>query len=197
MSQRNFIVCIIALALMHASMLGAAEPPELKYNQTIGKIKLAVPEDPRIRDYLGLKVKTGQFGIGQIRPGLLIIQIFNMYCPHCQHYAPRVNEFYKLIQTDSRLKDRVMLIGIGVGNSPFEVDIYRKKFSVMFPLFDDKGYAVYNTLQDVLTPHFIGLILDGKGTYRMFYSKNGGFDDPAAFLNEMLKLSALFPGGIQ
>lgn len=88
-----------------------------------------------------------------------------------------------------------MFIGIAVGNSPFEVDIYRKKFSVGFPLFDDKGYAVYNTLQDVLTPHFIGLNLDGKGGYRMVYSKNGGFDDPAAFLKEMVRLSALFPVG--
>jgi len=196
MSQRSFIICITVLALMYAGMLEAAEP-ELKYNQVIGKIKLAIPDDTGIRDYLGLKVKTGQFGIAQIRPGILIIQIFNMYCPHCQHYAPTVNEFYKLIQTDPRLKQRVMLIGIGVGNSPFEVDIYRKKFSVMFPLFDDKGYAVYNTLQDVLTPHFIGMTLDGKGGYRMFYSKNGGFDDPAAFLKEMIRLSGMFPGGVR
>lgn len=196
MSLRSLIVCITMLALMQAVMLQAVES-ELQYNQAIGKIKLTVPEDPRIRDYLGLKAKTGQFGIAQIKPGLLIIEIFNMYCPHCQHYAPTVNEFYKLIQTDPRLKQRVMLIGIGVGNSPFEVDIYRKKYSVGFPLFDDKGYAVYNTLQDVLTPHFIGLTLDGRGGYRMVYSKNGGFDDPAAFLKEMLRLSGLFPGGVR
>jgi len=196
MPLKSFIVCITVLVLMQAVIVQAAES-DLQYNQAIGKIKLAVPEDPKIRAYLGLKAKTGQFGIAQIRPGFLIIQIFNMYCPHCQHYAPTVNEFYKLIQTDPRLKDRIMMIGIGVGNSPFEVDIYRKKFSVLFPLFDDKGYAVYNTLQDVLTPHFIGLTLDGRGGYRMVYSKNGGFDDPAAFLKEMLRLSGLFPGGVR
>jgi len=194
MSLKRYIVCIAVLVLTHSVMVQAAES-DLQYNQSIGKIKLAVPEDPTIRDYLGLKAKTGQFGIAQIRPGLLVIQIFNMYCPHCQHYAPTVNEFFRLIQTDPRLKNRVMMIGIGVGNSPFEVDIYRKKYSVMFPLFDDKGYAVYNTLQDVLTPHFIGLNLDGKGGYRMVYSRNGGFDDPAAFLKEMLRLSGMVPGG--
>jgi len=196
MTKRIFIVGITVLVVLQAAMLPAAET-ELPYNQAIGKIKLTVPEDPRIREYLGLKAKTGQFGITQIRQGFLIIQIFNMYCPHCQHYAPKVNEFYTLIQNNPRLKGRFMFIGIAVGNSPFEVDIYRKKYSVGFPLFDDKGYAVYNTLQEVLTPHFIGLTLDGKGGYRMVYSKNGGFDDPAAFLNEMVRLSALFPGGMK
>ena len=196
MTKRIFIVGITVLVVLQAAMLPAAET-ELPYNQAIGKIKLTVPEDPRIREYLGLKAKTGQFGITQIRQGFLIIQIFNMYCPHCQHYAPKVNEFYTLIQNNPRLKGRFMFIGIAVGNSPFEVDIYRKKFSVGFPLFDDKGYAVYNTLQDVLTPHFIGLTLDGKGGYRMVYSASGGFDDPAAFLNDMVRLSGLFPGGVR
>ena len=194
MALKNCFVFCVALVLVLAPMLQAAES-DLRYNQAIGKITLTVPDDPKIRDYLGLKAKTGQFGIAQIRPGFLIIQIFNMYCPHCQHYAPVVNELYKRIQSNPRFKDRIMMIGIGVGNSPIEVDIYRKKFSVMFPLFDDKGYAVYNTLQDVLTPHFIGLNLDGRGGYRMVYSRNGGFDDPAAFLNEMVGLSGLFPGG--
>jgi len=194
MTKRISIVVITVLGVLQAGML-TATASELPYNQAIGKIRLTVPDDPKIREYLGLKARTGQFGIDQIRPGFLIIQIFNMYCPHCQHYAPSVNELFRLIQTDPRLKERVMFIGIAVGNSPFEVDIYRKKYSVMFPLFDDKGYAVYNTLQDVLTPHFMGLNLDGKGGYRMVYSRNGGFDDPAAFLKEMLRLSGMVPGG--
>lgn len=197
MSKTIFTLSVTVLVLMLAVLSQPAAGTELRYNQAIGKIKLTVPEDPKIREYLGLKTRTGQFGITEIRPGLLIIQIFNMYCPHCQHYAPKVNDFYKLIQNNPRLKERVMLIGIGVGNSPFEVDIYRKKFSVGFPLFDDKSYAVYNTLQDVLTPHFIGLTLDGKGGYRMVYSASGGFDDPAAFLNDMVRLSGLFPGGVR
>ncbi len=187
---------LIFLLLLVPVSYGAAET-NLPYDKEIGIIKLSVPADPQVRQQLGIKVKTGQFTVGQIKPGLLVIEIFNMYCPHCQHYAPTVNELYTAIQSSANLRERVMLIGIGVGNSPFEVDIFRKKYAIAFPLFDDKGYAVYNTFQSVLTPHFIGLVLDGKGGYRMFYSKSGGFDDAKVFLNTMIKLSGLPLGGVK
>jgi hypothetical protein len=196
MSKVRFILFVVLWVALSASIVSSDET-ELRYREELAKIKLSVPEDGRIRDYLGLQAKAGQFTISQIRPGLLIIEIFNMYCPHCQHYAPTVNQLYQLIQTNPRLKDHIMLIGIGVGNSPFEVDIFRKKYAIAFPLFDDKGYAVYNTLQDVLTPHFMALNLDGKGAYHMFYSKNGGFTDPQAFLNELIKRSGTLPGGVR
>lgn len=189
------LAVIFLLLLMPVA--NAAAETGLPYAKEIGAIKLNVPADPQVRKQLGITAKDGQFTIGQIKSGLLIIEVFNMYCPHCQHYAPTVNDLYKTILADANLRERVMLIGIGVGNSPFEVDIFRKKYAVAFPLFDDKGYAVYNTFQSVLTPHFIGLVLDGKGGYRMFYSKNGGFEDAKAFLNTMIKLSGLPLGGVK
>ena len=82
------------------------------------------------------------------------------------------------------------MLGIGVGNSPFEVNIFRKKFNVVFPLFDDKGYSVANRLEGVLTPHFFGMIIDGKGGYRVFYSQDGGFENADDFLNNLMKLSS-------
>lgn len=195
MTKLLTILSVSMLVFLCCSTVPAAET-EMLYNRELAKIKLAVPEDPQVRAYLGFKQQSGQFLISQIRPGLLIIEIFNMYCPHCQHYAPTVNALYTLIQTNLKLKDRVMLMGIGVGNSPFEVDIFRKKYAIAFPLFDDKGYSVYKTFQDLGTPHFMGLTLDGKGGYHVFFSKSGGFDDAGVFLNEQLKLSGLFPGGM-
>jgi hypothetical protein len=42
----------------------------------------------------------------------------------------------------------------------------------------------------VLTPHFFGMIIDGKGGYRVFYSQNGGFENADEFLNNLMKLSS-------
>jgi peroxiredoxin len=163
---------------------------ELKYSKEIGTVKLNIPDDKAVRKYLGIKDKEGKFILPQIRQGILIVEIFNMYCPHCQHYAPKVNELYSKINTRPDTKGRVVMLGIGVGNSPFEVDIFRKKYNVAFPLFDDKGYSAANRLEGVLTPHFFGMIIDGKGEYRVFYSQNGGFDNADEFLNNLLKLSS-------
>jgi thiol-disulfide isomerase/thioredoxin len=187
------------MAILISGILGAhpvqsAEPP-LPYSKELGSLKLTVPTDKLIRKQLGIKAKSGQFGIADLRPGIIIIEIFNMYCPHCQKYAPTVNELHRLIQSNPKLKVKVLLLGIGVGNSPFEVNIFRKKYAVAFPLFDDKNYAISNLMHGLLTPHFIGLKVDGKGGYCVFYSKDGGFSNPKAFLDEMLKLSETACGG--
>ncbi len=181
---------ILLSALLLFASTGLLSADGLKYSKEIGTVKLNVPEDQALRKYLGINQKEGQFIIPQIRRGILIIEIFNMYCPHCQQYAPKVNELYTRINARADTKDRVMMIGIGVGNSPYEVNIFRKKYNVMFPLFDDKAYSVANKLEGVLTPHFFGVALDGKGGYRVFYSQNGGFENADEFLNNLLKLSS-------
>jgi thiol-disulfide isomerase/thioredoxin len=180
---------IIVLSAILLVAFASASAQELKFAKEIGTIKLNVPDQKDARKYLGLKQESGQFNLAQLRQGILIVEIFNMYCPHCQHYAPTVNQFYSLLNSRADTKNRVMLIGIGVGNSPFEVNVYKKKYNIAFPLFDDKGYSIANKLDGVLTPHFIAINLDGRGGYRVFYSQNGGFDKPEEFLNNILKLS--------
>lgn len=181
---------LLLVFLFLLASVGLLCADELRYSKEIGTIKLNIPEDSAVRNYLGIKDKKGQFIIPQIRQGILIVEIFNMYCPHCQHYAPKVNELYSKINARPDTKGRLMMLGIGVGNSPFEVNIFRKKYNIGFPLFDDKSYSVASKLEGVLTPHFFGMILDGKGGYRVFYSQNGGFENADEFLNNLLKLSS-------
>jgi hypothetical protein len=158
------------------------------FSKEIGTVKLNVPADETVRKYLGILDKEGEFILPKVRQGILIVEIFNMYCPHCHHFAPKVNELYSMINSRPDTRDRVIMLGIGVGNSPFEVDFFRKKFNVPFPLFDDKDYRIANRLEGVLTPHFFGMIIDGKGGYTVFYSHDGGFENADEFLNSLIKL---------
>ena len=56
-----------------------------------------------------------------------------MYCPFCQKEAPNVNELYRIIDQDKDLKSRIKMIGIGAGNSPFEVNTFRTPMRFLFP----------------------------------------------------------------
>jgi len=185
--MKKIITVLVALFFIASASLSAQE---LTFTKEIGTIKLNIPDNKDIRKYLGINQDSGKITLPQLRKGILIVEIFNMYCPHCQHYAPTVNQFFNLITSRADTKNHVMLIGIGVGNSAFEVNTYRKKYNVVFPLFDDKGYSIANRLGGVLTPHFIAMNLDGKGGYRVFYSENGGFDNPQEFLDKLIGLAS-------
>jgi peroxiredoxin len=102
-----------------------------------------------------------------------------------------VNEFYRNIQGKKDLKNKMKLIGIGAGNTPFEVNFFRKKYEVPFPLFSDEDLSIHKILGGVRTPYFIGVKLKSDGSSEVFYSKLGGFKDADKFLKLMLKLSGI------
>ena len=102
-----------------------------------------------------------------------------------------MNELYRSMQARKDLKNKIKLIGIGVGNSDFEVNFFRKKYEIPFPLFSDEEYSIHKTLGEVRTPYFIGVRLKSDGSSEVFYSKLGGFKDADKFLELMVKLSGL------
>ncbi|PNV85854.1 MAG: hypothetical protein C0610_09665 [Desulfobacteraceae bacterium] len=95
------------------------------------------------------------------------------------------------MQARKDLKNKIKLIGIGSGNSDFEVNFFRKKYEVPFPLFSDEDYSIHKAVGEVRTPYFIGVRLKKDGSSEVFYSKLGGFKNADKFLELMVKLSGL------
>jgi hypothetical protein len=100
-----------------------------------------------------------------------------------------------MIENNSGLKGKIKIIGIGAGNSSFEIDIFRKKYNVLFPLFPDNDFAVHKRIGEVRTPYFIALKINGDGSHKVIYSKLGGIEKADQFLELMIRLSELDKGG--
>nr|NJM00883.1 TlpA family protein disulfide reductase [Desulfobacula sp.] len=148
------------------------------------------PDTPLHQQYLGLSTDA-PFSLGQIRARVVIVEIFSMYCPVCQREAGNINALFRLIQSNPALKDKVKLIGIGAGNSAFEVDFFRKTYNIEFPLFSDTDFSIHKKIGEVRTPHFFGLSLTEGGGFSVFFTGTGDPSTPETFLQSLLKASGI------
>lgn len=181
----SLMVFLVAAA---SPVFAGTGPPE--NGGVLPQITLSAPEDPGHQSYLGVAGK-GTFAIPEIKAEVVIVEIYSMYCPFCQAEAPRINELYTKIQQNGNLKDKIRLIGIAAGNSEFEVEVYRKKYNVEFPLFADGDFVIHKSLGEVRTPYFIGVKINADGTHTVVYSKLGTIKNADQFIDVIKKAAGL------
>jgi thiol-disulfide isomerase/thioredoxin len=162
-------------------------PPAAK---TLTALDIPVPETQADQDYLGV-AHEGKFGINDIKADVIIIEVFNFYCTHCQRVAPKVDEVFKEIQKRDDLRGRIKIIGIGITNSLYEVTLFKQKYHVPFPLFPDKERTLSDALNVQGTPTFFAAKKNDKGTFKQFFCYPGTFDNASQFLADIVKLSGM------
>lgn len=157
------ILCVCIAACLAGTCLIGRQAHAFQVNPAaLQQIEYPIPESSAGRQYLGL-TGTGRFHISNVKADVLIIEIFNMYCPHCQAEAPTVNKLYELIDADPALRGRMKILGIGLNNSPYEVEIFKKRFDVRFPLVADHASAIQQIADERFgTPTFVVLKIAGE-----------------------------------
>jgi len=183
------LAVVAILFFMFVSPALAANAPPSK-GEVLPVINLPIPKNPVEKGYLGLS-GDGLFKIPQIKAKVVIVEVFSMYCPYCQKDAPGINELYRAIENDPDIKTKIKIIGIGAGNSPYEVGVYKKTYDVPFPLFGDKDFTIHKVLGEVRTPYFIVIKINDNGTHQIVHSQLGGFQGAEPFLEIVLKSSGL------
>jgi peroxiredoxin len=114
-----------------------------------------------------------------------------MYCPYCQAEAPNINNLNQLIENNPAYKDKIKIIGIGAGNTPFEVGTFKRKYTIAFPLVPDGDFKLHKLLGETRTPYFIVVKLNGDNPPEVIYSKLGAIAKIDLFLSQIAKLSGL------
>lgn len=121
---------------------------------------------------------------------VVVLEAFSMYCPHCQNEAPVMNELHALLKKKG-LDRKVAIIGVGVGNSDFEVQVFRDKYAVPFPLFSDPDMKANRLMGEVGTPFFYVLVRQpDSGQFRIAQTHLGRVKSAAWFLDQIEKLCA-------
>jgi len=181
------VIPILLLALVFP-VLSANKPPEK--GETLPVFNLPIPKNPAEKTYLGLS-GDGLFKIPQIKARVVIVEIYSMYCPYCQKDAPGMNELYNLIEKNPNLKNKIKIIGIGAGNTSFEVETFKKTYQVPFPLFPDKDFSIHKACGEVRTPYFIVVKINDDGSHQIVHAQLGNYPGAEPFLEIVLKASGL------
>lgn len=190
--MRQLVRAALILALVVIAWTGQAaqHPTGPQAGDILPNFSLSDPGNAAQRAYLGI-LANDPFSLDQISSEVVIIEVFSMYCPICQKEAPKVNRLFQEIEANPSAKGRIKVIGIGVGNSAYEVQYYAKNYEVPFPLFADSDFSIHQKLGQVRTPYFIVLKRDENGAQRVLYSQLGEFDQPASFLEKIMSLAGL------
>lgn len=186
------LLAILLLPAAHALAGGAslsATSAPLADGTAFPDLSLSGELTPEQAAYLGVK-GNGPYSLNAIKAPVLIVEIFSMYCPFCQAEAPVVNGLYQLIGQND-LDDKVKLIGVGAGNSDFEVDVFKKKYEVNFPLFSDLDFVAHKAAGEVGTPFFYALRKNASGGYDVVMSSLGRMDSPETFLAAVRKAAKI------
>jgi len=191
--KSRFLWWLRALLVIGQPQVGFGSPvPQV--DTLLPPLPIEIPVSAAQRSYLGLQ-KADPLNPGEgtvdataIKGRLLLIEIFSMYCPHCQREAPAVNRLYQAIEASPKLRGQVKMIGIGIGNSEFEVDHFRKHYQIEFPLFPDEDFEAHQELGEVRTPFFIIVGLDPENRGKVLWTGAGKMGSQEAFLSRLEKL---------
>lgn len=188
--NRSCIPAVLFLLLLFVIPASAQAPQPAGRNVPFPVFQLPAPQDELEAAYLGVP-EAAAFSVGQINSQIVLIEIMSAYCPYCQRVAPLVEDVYQRIQKDRTLKGKIKMIGIGMTNSAYELDTFKKRFNVPFPLFADPSGEISKKFSVPGTPTFIGVKLDGKGGCREVFYRPGAFRDTDQFMAELTKATGL------
>ena len=192
--KRTMILLTILLAGCAGTAPQTAEPPRMEAPKEIESLDIPLPRPSSEADaaYLGLEESTDAFRMDQIKAGVLVVEVFDMYCRFCQGMAPKVDEVYEL-NLRSGFASEVKMIGIGRMNTALEVSTFKERYRVKFPLFPDKDLLITKALQaqDEGTPHFIVIKMAPGERAQVVHTFTGAFEDPKAFYDVILEHSGL------
>lgn len=158
--------------------------------ESFPEVALPQPQLSEQRDYLG--IKAGEtFTLSQVRGEVVLVEMLNVLCPHCQKQTLPYNKLFDMIEADPRTRGRIVMLGVAVGNSDEQIEDFVDIYAVDFPVVADKSFKLHTAIGGGPTPFSICLRKD-QGAVGVVAGTHLGEDremeDLFSYLKEALEL---------
>jgi hypothetical protein len=138
-----FFFTIIVLLSGYSPRCFCAEQAQIKAGDVFPKIALKPPLDSKDVAYLGISGKSS-FLFSDVKADLLLVEIMNIHCGHCQQQAPIFNQLFSLIESSPETKGRIKIMAISAGNLDKDIQQFRDQFKTPYPIIEDPSLKVYD-----------------------------------------------------
>lgn len=146
----NVILSLLILTVLNTSAF-ALNKRVIRSGDTFPEIILPAPDSVSDSTYLG--IEAGQpFTPSQIKAEVLLIEFFNVHCPHCIEQAPSYNKLYARIEKHRENREKIKIIAIAVGNLASEVNTFKSTHNIPFPVFADTNFTIWRTIGGKVSP---------------------------------------------
>ncbi|OGP54571.1 MAG: hypothetical protein A2162_10330 [Deltaproteobacteria bacterium RBG_13_52_11b] len=162
------IVVFFVLLFVFPGFLFCASPKPpnvvLRSGDPLPRLSFQDNLTPEEEKYLGIGGKK-TFSLDEIKSQLILIEYINTNCMHCISSIPILNETYQTIEQDADLKGKIKMIAIGVGNTPMEVEAFKKNYGIPHPLLTDTEFEAHKAVGEPRVPFIVAARKDRKGRW--------------------------------
>ncbi len=135
------------------------------------QLSLPAPGNASGKAKLGLSETVEEFRPSDLKTDLFVLLVFDLYCHACQQSANNMRWLNEQIENDPRLR-KAAVIGLGRGDTPFEVKAFTEKLNLNFPAVSDRDKAFTDALGVDKTPSGF-LVCRRTGEYRIIGTFSG------------------------
>ncbi|MBN1957609.1 MAG: redoxin domain-containing protein [Desulfuromonadales bacterium] len=145
------------LVFLLISSPSAAGP--ISSGESFPEVLLPPPPELAQRNYLGL-VEDRPFSLNQISARVVLVEVLNVLCPHCQKQTAPYNQLYRMIEADPETRGQIKLLGVAVANDDEAIDDFVVIYSVAFPVVPDRTFTLHRALRAGPTPFSVYALRD-------------------------------------
>lgn len=190
---RPRIISSLALALLSVLLCGTPSiAGPISSGESFPEVLLPSPLELEQRTYLGL-TENRPFTLSQVDAQVVLIEILNVLCPHCQKQTAPYNRLYQMIEADPETRGQIKLLGVAVANDDEAIDDFVVIYSVAFPVIPDRTFTLHSALRAGPTPFSVYTLRDHPGdTFVVTDTHLGtdhGVNDLFAYLKDLLNMS--------